>query len=202
MRPGSMRVAWDRIIPQTNLTQDAIEGFASGNPELDHFWLDKSLTYSKIGMCAVHVAMKGEDIAGFYTISPSVIRGVGLPKSRQAGKPTMAHPSWLIGELAVRKDLRGKKENGSVGAALLCHAVHMACDLSVMAGGRLVMLDPLNDTLGKWYEDHGFLRLPDAKTMFMPLRNARSYVNDRNDEHCGLSLSGSASERLEPFSYL
>ena len=55
MRPGSMRVAWDRIIPQTNLTQDAIEGFASGNPELDHFWLDKSLTYSKIGMCAVHV---------------------------------------------------------------------------------------------------------------------------------------------------
>lgn len=109
MRPGSMRVAWDRIIPQTNLTQDAIEGFASGNPELDHFWLDKSLTYSKIGMCAVHVAMKGEDIAGFYTISPSVIRGVGLPKSRQAGKPTMAHPSWLIGELAVRKDLRGKK---------------------------------------------------------------------------------------------
>lgn len=27
-------------------------------------------------------------------------------------------------------------------------------------------------------------------------------VNDRNDEHCGLSLSGSASERLEPFSYL
>lgn len=176
MRPGSMRVAWDRIIPQTNLTQDAIEGFASGNPELDHFWLDKSLTYSKIGMCAVHVAMKGEDIAGFYTISPSVIRGVGLPKSRQAGKPTMAHPSWLIGELAVRKDLRGKKENGSVGAALLCHAVHMACDLSVMAGGRLVMLDPLNDTLGKWYEDHGFLRLPDAKTMFMPLRNARSYM--------------------------
>ncbi len=176
MRPGSMRVAWDRIIPQTNLPQDAIEGFASGNPELDHFWLDKSLTYSKIGMCAVHVAMKGEDIAGFYTISPSVIRGVGLPKSRQAGKPTMAHPSWLIGELAVRKDLRGKKENGSVGAALLCHAVHMACDLSVMAGGRLVMLDPLNDTLGKWYEDHGFLRLPDAKTMFMPLRNARSYM--------------------------
>lgn len=61
MRPGSMRVAWDRIIPQTNLTQDAIEGFAIGNPELDHFWLDKSLTYSKIGMCAVHVAMKGED---------------------------------------------------------------------------------------------------------------------------------------------
>lgn len=109
MRPGSMRVAWDRIIPQTNLTQDAIEGFASGNPELDHFWLDKSLTYSKIGMCAVHVAMKGEDIAGFYTISPSAIRGIGLPKSRQAGKPTMAHPSWLIGELAVRKDLRGKK---------------------------------------------------------------------------------------------
>lgn len=27
-------------------------------------------------------------------------------------------------------------------------------------------------------------------------------VNDRNDEHCGLSLSGSASERLQPFSYL
>lgn len=25
------------------------------------------------------------------------------------------------------------------------------------------------------------------------------FVNDRNDEHCGLSLSGSASERLEPF---
>lgn len=27
-------------------------------------------------------------------------------------------------------------------------------------------------------------------------------VNDRNDEHCGLFLSGSASEWLEPFSYL
>lgn len=25
------------------------------------------------------------------------------------------------------------------------------------------------------------------------------FVNDRNDEHCGLFLSGSASERLEPF---
>lgn len=25
------------------------------------------------------------------------------------------------------------------------------------------------------------------------------FVNDRNDEHCSLSLSGSASERLEPF---
>lgn len=50
MRPESMRVAWDRIIPQTELTQDAIEGFTCGNTQLDRFWLDKSLTYSKIGM--------------------------------------------------------------------------------------------------------------------------------------------------------
>lgn len=32
MRPGSMRVAWDRIIPQTNLTQDAIEDFIRNPP--------------------------------------------------------------------------------------------------------------------------------------------------------------------------
>lgn len=87
MRPGSMRVAWDRIIPQTNLTQDAIEGFASGNPELDHFWLDKSLTYSKIGMCAVHVAMKGEDIAGFYTISPSARTSEEKRKTGVSARP-------------------------------------------------------------------------------------------------------------------
>ena len=40
-------------------------------------------------MCAVHVAMKGEDIAGFYTISPSVIRGVGPDSAIGVGRPQM-----------------------------------------------------------------------------------------------------------------
>lgn len=176
MRPESMRVAWDRIIPQTELTQDAIEEFTCGNTQLDRFWLDKSLTYSKIGMCAVHVAMKADDIIGFYTISPSMVQGSGLPRNRQAGKPTMNHPSWLIGELAVSRELRGGRDNGSVGAALPCHAIRMICDVSVKAGGRLVMLDPLNDALSDWYEEHGFLRLRNANTMYMPLKNARSYM--------------------------
>ena len=30
----------------------------------------------------------------------------------------------------------------------------------------------------------------------IPTSKIREVVNDRNDEHCGLSLSGSASERL------
>lgn len=176
IRPEAMRVVWDRIILQSELDENAINGFSSGNEPLDHFWLDKSLTYSRTGMCAVHVAMSGDGIVGFYTLSPSAIRGGLLPRKRQAGKPTMSHPAWLIGEFAIRADLQGNHEEGSVGAALLCHALHMANDLSRMGGGRLVMLDPLNERLADWYGEHGFLRLKGSNTMFIPMKKIREYM--------------------------
>ena len=45
--------------------------------------------------------------------------------------------------------------------------------------------------------DHDILATREVTLIYEDISACqKSWVNDRNDEHCGLSLSGSASERL------
>lgn len=169
---ANARVAWDRIIPETTLDPEQIGRFACGQPALDEWWLEKSLRYGRIGLCSTHVAMDGDRVVGFFTLSSLSVEGRALPSSRRAGKPTMQHPGYLLGMFAIRSDLQGS----GVGAALLCHAIRRALDAADIAGGRFLVLDPVDERARGWYARAGFLQLKTGNRMFLPFRTAREYV--------------------------
>lgn len=166
-------VLWDRIVPETELPVELMDQFACGQPVLDEWWLEKSLNYSRIGMCATHVAVSEDGIIGFFTLSPTTLEGKMLPARRRAGKPTMQHPGYLLGMFAVRADLQGS----GVGGALLCHAIHITLKASALIGGRFLAVDPIDESTAKWYEKYGFLSLKTSTRRFMPLKTARRLMD-------------------------
>ena len=59
-----------------------------------------------------------------------------------------------------------------------------------------LLLRPAGKEAKAWFDEH---RDDEGAIVFEgseEIADEELYVNDRNDEHCGLSLSGSASERL------
>ena len=170
-------VAWDRILLETDIEQDVISGFSSANDQLDAWWLDHSLTWSKNNLCATYVALSGDRPIGFFAVSPSSVFGGDMPKNRVMGKPRMIHPIWLLGQLAVSHDL----QHDGVGVALLLHAVKLFSDLSKYGGGRFMAVDPISDEVSAWYRRFGFVSFKDGGRLYMPVRKARELVSEQSD---------------------
>ena len=65
-------------------------------------------------------------------------------------------PSYLLARLAVAEDLHGEGQGG----ALLALALEKTLDAIVIAGGRLIVVDAIDQPAADFYGHHGFKPTP------------------------------------------
>lgn len=106
-------------------------------------------------------------IAGYFTLSAMAPAQSDVPEAARRYAPRYPLVSaTLIGRLAVAKERQGQ----GVGAMLLALALRKAYDNANVVGSSMVVVDAIDQRAVRFYEAHGFIRLPDSMRLIIPMR--------------------------------
>ena len=112
----------------------------------------------KVAATFVLVPTGTRTIAGYYSLSSTSIRLDRLPSDIAKKLPKYPDvPATLLGRLAVDSGYRGK----GYGELLLVDALKRSFEQSDKIGSAVVVVDAKNDQVKAFYEQYGFIELPD-----------------------------------------
>lgn len=141
----------ERLRPDHDLS-----GFTCGNETLDR-WLRQSALgadRSGTGRTYLWVAEAGAVVA-YFTLAPHLVRRSEVPPSVGRGAPD-AIPAVLLARLALARALQAQRH----GSMLLADALTVALDAIAMAGGRLIVVDAIDERAHAFYRHHRFVAVP------------------------------------------
>lgn len=171
---------WNSIVRLCDVDAALAGSFSCGHDGMDEWFHKKAPTWATIGRCGVHVAVNGDEVIGFFSLSMVVAVASSYPKKARAGKTEAQLGSWLVGRLGVNIGYSGC----GVGTCLLRHAVKMACGLSEVAGGVAVVIEPKDEGLANWYMREGFTSPSgDWSRLYLPMKAARTMVAGLGDDY-------------------
>jgi len=144
--------------------------FSCGKESLDdylHFQVNQDIK-RKLSACFVMTDKDTGLIKGYYTLANNSIPPGLVPADlhKKLPKAYISIPTTLLGRLAVDKRFQGQR----VGKILLIDALKRSYDTAKTMGSFAVVVDPLDIDAENFYEKYGFIRLPDSKKMFLPMK--------------------------------
>lgn len=138
------------------LADQRLDGFDSGNAHLDR-WLSQSAHPSTgQGTRTWVVTTEHGAVAGYFAVAPHVVRRDHVPKSIGRGAPAEI-PAVLLAKLALDRSLHGQ----GIGSELLLLALRVITEAARQVGGRLVVVDAIDDAAVAFYTHHDFRPIPD-----------------------------------------
>jgi GNAT superfamily N-acetyltransferase len=128
-----------------------LASFQCGRPELDE-WLTRHAR-NAVGQGTRTYVLLGEDrvLAGYFAIAPHLVEREELPRRIGRGAPDRI-PAVLLAKLALHERFHGQ----GLGAELLVWALTMIVSAARAAGGKLVVVDAINDAAASFYRRHDF----------------------------------------------
>jgi ribosomal protein S18 acetylase RimI-like enzyme len=110
-----------------------------------------------------------ERVLGYCTLCAMAIYQVEMPEAaRKHVRRYSLVSCTLSGGLAVAKD----KQRHRFGSILLADVLQRAFESASAVGFFMMIVDDLDETTAGLYRAHGFVRLPDALRLVLPMRQA------------------------------
>jgi GNAT superfamily N-acetyltransferase len=107
-------------------------------------------------------------IAGYFAVVPHLVERNDTPRASVRGAPRRI-PAILLAKLALHKELHGQ----GLGGELLAHALSTIVAAARSAGGRLVVVDAIDEHAASFYRAHDFQPSPtDPRRLIMKLSTA------------------------------
>lgn len=131
---------------------------------LDKWLRESALTADRAGTARTFVWTEDDDVVAYFSLAPHEVRRETLPKRLGHGAP-QSIPAILLARLALDSRLHGR----GLGQQLLVDALSRAVAAVVAAGGRLLMVDAIDQRAASFYEHHGFRR-PSAATLRLAMK--------------------------------
>ncbi|MCO5316609.1 MAG: GNAT family N-acetyltransferase [Solirubrobacterales bacterium] len=150
--------------------------FDCGVTALDEWIRTQALRAERAGVTATTVWTRPGDqqVLGFHSIAPTTVSREELPtKGIAAGFTTI--PGYLLGRLALDRDLQGRK----LGSQLLLDAIETIVVAAERGGGRVIVVDAIDDRAVSFYRHHDFIPIGDSRRLIMKIATARQAVNSR-----------------------
>jgi GNAT superfamily N-acetyltransferase len=132
-----------------------LESFTSGNDELDGWLRLHARNATGQGTRTLVVIDEGDTIVGYFAIAPHVLDRGDAPRKVGRGAPRQI-PAILLAKLALSADLHGQ----GLGAELLVRALGTIIDAARAAGGKIVVVDAIDESAAAFYLHHDFDPLP------------------------------------------
>lgn len=129
--------------------------FDSGNSELDE-WLRRHASTATGQGTRTYVLVDGESaVVGYFAVAPHLLVRDDAPPRLARGAPQQI-PAILLAKLALHSSIQGR----GLGAELLVYALDTIVTAARRAGGRVVLVDAIDDDARAFYEHHDFQSLP------------------------------------------
>jgi GNAT superfamily N-acetyltransferase len=142
--------------------------FDCGVPSLNAWLVRSALTAQSKGVAAVEVWADGDRVLAYFAISPTSVSGAGLPASASTGLEVI--PAYLLGKLALDRSLHGR----GLGARLLTQALRRVLAAADRAGGRLLVVDAIDDAAAEFYRHFGFVPIEGTNRLYMKVATIRA----------------------------
>jgi GNAT superfamily N-acetyltransferase len=142
--------------------------FRSGSLQLDRWLCDHSHQATAQGTRTYVLLDEQNAVAGYFAIVPHVLDRGDAPGKLSRGAPRQI-PSILLAKLALGEHLHGQ----GLGAELLVRALATIVDAARVAGGKLIVVDAIDEEAAAFYRHHDFQPLPNrADRLVMKLSTA------------------------------
>lgn len=133
----------------------APEGFDCGKEPLNTWLIAHSRRADSSGIAHVYVwtPLGEQKVCAYFAIYPTEVArdADGLSRSVTSGYSRI--PGYLIARLAIDSSLRGQ----GYGEQLLLDALGKAVAASEIGGGRLIVVDAIDDEAQSYYEHYHFV---------------------------------------------
>jgi GNAT superfamily N-acetyltransferase len=157
-----------------SLTEDHdASHFRSGNESLDRWLQQHALRAHRAGISrtTVWTAPGDRTVVAYHAIAPTQLARTDLPsRSLSAGYSQV--PGYLIGRLALDQTLHRQ----GLGTQLLLDALERIVDAADRAGGRVIVVDAIDDTAHRFYRHHGFRAIEQSNRLVMKLATAAALL--------------------------
>jgi GNAT superfamily N-acetyltransferase len=133
-----------------------LESFSCGHPSLDT-WLHQHARGAVRQGTRTYVLIDGgtATVAGYFAIAPHLVERDATPRRIGRGAPQQI-PAILLAKLALHERLHGQ----GLGAELLVHALRTIVVAARAAGGRIVVVNAIDDDAAGFYRAHDFEPTP------------------------------------------
>lgn len=144
--------------------------FACGHETLDRWLREQALgaEQARVSATTVWTPVGEARVVGFYSVSPTLLRRDELPSRSMAGGYSEV-PGYLLGRLALDQTLHRKH----LGSQLLLDALELIVEASARSGGRVIVVDAIDDLALAFYEHHDFVRIAQTRRLVMKVATAR-----------------------------
>lgn len=128
----------------------------SGRPELDR-WLAEHARAAQAGRTARTFVWRAEGpvVVAYYSLAAHLLEREALPGSVGRGGPRQI-PAVLLARLALDRSLRDQ----GLGGALLAEGLDRVVIATRTVAARFVVVDAVDEQVVRFYEHHGFRRIP------------------------------------------
>lgn len=140
----------------------ALASFASGNDDLDSWLRDAGITADRAGTARVYMWLEDDQVIGYFAILPHSIRRKDVPSAVGRGAPEVI-PGFLLARLALSEGLQGQGRGGE----LLAGSLEMTMAAIRLGGGRVIVVDAIDDRAASFYEHFGFRAIPANQNRFV-----------------------------------
>jgi GNAT superfamily N-acetyltransferase len=164
-------IASSAFIALDKLTHDR-KLFDCGTSELNDFLQQQAARHREAGISKTMVLPTQNDlrsICAYYTLSHTEIQRQRLPAHMAKKLPRYPVSVLLIAQLAVHRQAQGQ----GLGKVTLIRALEHCLEINAYLPSYVVMVDALDDSVQKFYEQYGFKELDrhnDRIRLFLPMK--------------------------------
>jgi GNAT superfamily N-acetyltransferase len=133
-----------------------LDAFACGRSDLDE-WLTRHARGATRQGTRTYLLIEEATgaLAGYFALAPHLVEREQTPRGVGRGAPRCI-PAILLAKLALHERLQGQ----GLGAELLVHALTTILAAARAAGGRIVVVDAIDDDAASFYRAHDFQPSP------------------------------------------
>lgn len=148
--------------------------FDCGVAELNEWIRTHALRAERTGITATTVWTGPDEsrVLGFHAIAPTTVSREEMPARGMAAEFSTI-PGYLLGRLALDRDLQGRK----LGSQLLLDAIETIVLAAERGGGRVIVVDAIDGGAISFYQHHDFIRIGDSLRLVMKIATARQALN-------------------------
>ena len=140
-----------------------VSSFTSGQSPLDTWLQSTAVADDRRGLSRTFVWHHGDrNVLAYYTLAPHFVERASVPKRISRGGPSRIS-AILLARLAHDRSLQGQK----LGGLLLWEALRHAATAVEHVGGRLIVVDAIDDAAGAFYAHYGFERLGETNRLVL-----------------------------------
>ncbi|HEX5204781.1 MAG TPA: hypothetical protein VFW27_33080 [Actinoplanes sp.] len=145
-----------------------LESFECGKPPLDTWLQSQARRAQEAGTARTYVWTRSgsSGALAYFSIAPTQVVRSEVPRPLTGGYSVI--PAYLLARLALDRTLHGQ----GLGGELLLDALSRICEAARTGGGRLIVVDAIDDHAAAFYRRHDFIPVHGSPRLFLKVATA------------------------------